>query len=144
MVKIQDTELIAPCGINCGVCMAYLREKNHCPGCRVIINDKSKSRLRCVVKNCAHIKNGKSGYCYDCDRLPCQRIKSLDKRYRLKYGLSVIENLKLMGKFGVKAFVIKENKRWVCPECGAALCMHRESCDACGHKWHEAGIIFQQ
>ena len=26
-------ELIAPCGINCGTCIAYQREKNRCCGC---------------------------------------------------------------------------------------------------------------
>ena len=27
-------ELIAPCGMDCGLCMGYLREKNTCGGCR--------------------------------------------------------------------------------------------------------------
>jgi hypothetical protein len=27
-------ELVAPCGMNCGICIAYLREKNKCPSCR--------------------------------------------------------------------------------------------------------------
>lgn len=26
--------LIAPCGINCGICLAFLRDKNTCMGCR--------------------------------------------------------------------------------------------------------------
>ncbi|MDD5456566.1 MAG: hypothetical protein PHV30_05985 [Candidatus Margulisbacteria bacterium] len=25
--------LIAPCGMNCAICLGYLREKNKCPGC---------------------------------------------------------------------------------------------------------------
>lgn len=28
-----DKSLIAPCGMNCGTCIAYLRDKNKCPGC---------------------------------------------------------------------------------------------------------------
>lgn len=28
-----NRNLIAPCGMNCGVCIAYLREKNRCQGC---------------------------------------------------------------------------------------------------------------
>ncbi len=27
--------LIAPCGMNCGTCLGYLREKNKCVGCRL-------------------------------------------------------------------------------------------------------------
>ena len=30
----MKSELIAPCGMNCGICYGYLREKNKCPGCR--------------------------------------------------------------------------------------------------------------
>ena len=58
-VKIVP-ELIAPCGMNCGICMAYLREKNKCPGCRVIDINKSISVQKCKIKNCYELnkKNG--------------------------------------------------------------------------------------
>ena len=141
-MKLADISLIAPCGMNCSVCMAYIRQKNVCPGCRADDTFKSKSCVRCVIKNCQHNLGGDSGYCYDCDRLPCARLMQLDKRYRLKYGMSMIENLELIKKRGIKAFVARENKRWVCPECGAMLCVHRENCPECGHKWHEAGTVF--
>jgi hypothetical protein len=141
-VGSDNTQLIAPCGINCRVCLAFMREKNKCPGCRVVDMAKCETRVRCVIKNCEHVKAGKTGYCYDCDRLPCRRMKSLDKRYRAKYGTSVLENLKYMQEHGARAFVNRENKRWICPACGAMLCMHRENCPACGRKWHEAGIVF--
>ncbi len=45
----MDVSLIAPCGMNCGICLAYLRTKNVCPGCRV--NDfrhSRKSEMPCV------------------------------------------------------------------------------------------------
>ena len=32
--SIIKTRLIAPCGMNCAVCLGYLREKNKCPGCQ--------------------------------------------------------------------------------------------------------------
>ena len=32
-------------------------------------------------------------YCYECDGFPCARVKRLDKRYRTKYEMSMIENL---------------------------------------------------
>ena len=28
-----DATLIAPCGMNCGICVGHLREKNRCAGC---------------------------------------------------------------------------------------------------------------
>jgi|GEM_PF-1770110 hypothetical protein len=27
-------EMIAPCGMNCGSCLGYMRTEIHCPGCR--------------------------------------------------------------------------------------------------------------
>ena len=31
---MMEKELIAPCGMNCGICKYYYREKDKCPGCR--------------------------------------------------------------------------------------------------------------
>ncbi len=30
----MDVQPIAPCGMNCATCLAYLRDKNTCCGCR--------------------------------------------------------------------------------------------------------------
>ena len=29
----MKTTLIAPCGMNCRLCLAYIRDKKACPGC---------------------------------------------------------------------------------------------------------------
>jgi hypothetical protein len=34
MKSSSKYQLIAFCGMNCTLCMAYLRDKNRCPGCR--------------------------------------------------------------------------------------------------------------
>jgi len=38
----QMAELIAPCGMNCALCMAYQRQKNHFNGCNLDNNNKPK------------------------------------------------------------------------------------------------------
>lgn len=38
-----EKHLIAPCGMNCGTCIAYLRDKNKCPGCRITSSGKAIS-----------------------------------------------------------------------------------------------------
>ncbi len=43
--------LIAPCGMNCGLCYAYLREKNKCPGCRLFNKKEPVSIAKCRIKN---------------------------------------------------------------------------------------------
>src|SRR5512136_342611 len=85
--------LIAPCGMNCRLCHAYVREKNVCPGCRGDDSLKSKSCVACRIKNCEKIATGRIKYCFSCESFPCARLKQLDKRYRNKYGMSMIDNL---------------------------------------------------
>ena len=125
---MDESSLIAPCGMNCGVCMAYLRAKNHCPGCRGDDTNKAKSCVNCRIKNCNSLK---SSFCFSCNVFPCERIKHLDKRYRTKYHMSMIENLDNIKKFGLKKFVSNEKKRWTCPKCGGVICVHR-GCINCG------------
>jgi len=131
MSEAFDTKLIAPCGMNCGICMAYLREKNKCLGCREIDINIPVSRAKCKVKNCDEIAIKKKKFCYSCSELPCQRLKSLDKRYRTKYGMSMIENLEYIKLNGIKKFVEKERERWKCPTCGGVICVHNKKCYTC-------------
>jgi len=50
----------------------------------------------------------KSKFCFECEKFPCLRIKQLDKRYRTKYNMSVLENLENIKKLGVREFVQNE------------------------------------
>jgi hypothetical protein len=130
----QETLLIAPCGMNCGICRAYLREHNVCPGCRGEDTDKAPSCLKCIIKNCPIVQHNKSGFCFECPNYPCKRLKDLDKRYRTKYSMSMIENLAFIKEKGLSAFIEKENERWRCKKCGGVICVHSGSCFQCGEK----------
>jgi hypothetical protein len=131
---VMNIELIAPCGMNCGICLAYLRKDRKCPGCRGNDVGKNKSCVRCIIKNCEKIKTSKSGFCYECTEYPCQRLKQLDKRYRTKYSMSMIENLGNIKTIGLVAFVRQEEERWRCSKCGGTICVHRSYCYNCGLK----------
>lgn len=126
-----DPELIAPCGMNCGICMAYLRKKNKCPSCRKIDMNKPVTRAKCKIKNCDELNKNNFKFCFECNKLPCQRMKSLDKRYRTKYDMSEIENLEYIKTNGIKKFVEKERIRWKCPICGGVICVHNKKCYSC-------------
>jgi len=129
------TSLIAPCGMNCRLCHAYVRENNTCPGCRGDDNLKPKTRWTCKIKTCEKYKEGKFQYCYKCDHYPCSRLKALDKRYRTKYNMSMIENLNSIKKSGVRQFIRNEKERWRCPECSGLICVHKPACVYCKHEW---------
>lgn len=126
-----SNSLIAPCGMDCGICLAFLREKNTCRGCREVSERKPEYCKRCIIINCEALSSTESGFCYDCDKYPCRRLKQLDKRYRTKYKMSMIDNLESIRHNGLESFVAEENKRWTCPVCGKILCVHRAYCIHC-------------
>jgi hypothetical protein len=129
--------LIAPCGINCRLCRAYTRDRKSCPGCREEDINKSNACVTCQIKNCEKMVEGKIEYCFDCGDFPCARMTHLDKRYRTKYGTSMIDNLMSIKKIGIINFGENENKKWTCPECGAMICMHKPQCLSCGYEWNK-------
>jgi hypothetical protein len=114
--------------------MAYLREKNKCPGCYAEDTEKAISVLKCIIKKCQTIRQNQSGFCYECAVYPCKRLKQLDKRYRTKYSMSMLENLEYIKEKGLHSFVEKENARWRCNKCGGVICVHRGYCFQCGEK----------
>jgi hypothetical protein len=133
-MESPDASLIAPCGINCGVCMAYLLRKIKCPGCRGGNENKSKSCVNCRIKNCEFLKNNQAEFCYECDKYPCEKIKHLDKRYRAKYHMSMIDNLENIKKMGLDKFIEIERNRRTCLKCGGTICVHKGYCINCGKK----------
>ena len=131
MTKTVHHQLIAPCGMNCQLCSAYQREKKRCPGCRAFDADEPVSIARCTIKNCPEWNKTPEKFCYTCSSYPCARLKRLDKRYRTKYHMSMIENLDYIKNKGLKAFLSNEQKRWTCPNCGGVICIHHHQCSTC-------------
>lgn len=127
--------LIAPCGMNCHLCRAYTMNKKACPGCRGDDSLKSKTRVTCRIKNCEKMPQGGVRYCFGCDSFPCDRLNHLDRRYRTKYSMSMIDNLVRIRKFGIRPFIENEKERWTCPECGGIICVHKSQCLFCQHRW---------
>jgi len=130
LMKVE-IELIAPCGMNCGVCHRYLKENDPCPGCRGDDALKLVSCTHCVIKNCGYLAASKSGFCFECPSYPCRRLKALDKRYRTKYGMSMMENLQTIETKGLEPFAADENERWSCKICGGTICVHKGYCVRC-------------
>jgi Protein of unknown function (DUF3795) len=126
-------KLIAPCGIDCAICRAFLREKNHCTGCNA---PDRNFHTNCFLFSCEK-RTGR--YCFTCDKFPCRRLKQLDKRYRTKYHMSMLANLEAIRKNGIRAFVRSERKRWTCGVCGGTVDVHHYRCSACGKEQEKDG-----
>lgn len=126
--------LIAPCGMNCGVCRAYLKEKNKCSGCRCADANKPVTRVRCKIKTCPAFRTGKKKFCFECTQFPCDILKRFDKRYRTNFNMSPIENLENIELLGIQKFLKNENLRWTCRHCGGTICVHTGYCMGCKMK----------
>jgi hypothetical protein len=132
----MEEKLIAPCGMNCALCTSYLAmdndlkkrgfSKSYCPGC--LPRGKNCAFIK---KQCEKLGKGLVRFCYECEQYPCRRLKSLDKRYRENYHMSMIENLNLIQKGGMEQFLEKEEAKWRCPKCGKIICCHNGLCYNC-------------
>jgi hypothetical protein len=114
-----NAHLIAPCGIHCGVCKAYLREKNRCNGCRNLQQNLRKSIAACRMRLC---DKREGMFCSSCNEFPCAHLRHLDERYRKRYDMSEIEDLIAIRDNGVEKFLETEYAKW-CSVKGI-LCVH--------------------
>ena len=96
-------------------------------------------RLQTRDKKCAFIKkgchlllSGQIEYCYECSDFPCEKLRKLDKKYRTRFRMSMIENLQYIKENGIKQFLIREEQKWKCPDCGETICCHNGICFNCG------------
>ncbi len=138
MKPIQmNKELIAPCGANCMICMAYLRTKNQCLGCRNDNTNKAKSCIECKIKNCDLMKDLGIYYCFQCTNYPCKKIKHLDNRYRKNYSYSMIESMQYLKEHGMTLHLKNETTKWICADCGGVICVHRGYCIDCGKIYYQ-------
>jgi len=125
----MEAELIAYCGMNCAICTAYLREKNRCPGCK-------PRESGCIYYGglCKKIAKGTIPFCFECGGFPCKKLKALDKRYRTRYYMSMIENLEAIRDKGMAAFLREQKEKYTCSDCGGTISVHDGECYPGHHK----------
>ena len=150
----DEKDLVAPCGMYCGICSAYLAQKNglkgkgvkapYCIGCRT-----RNKKCAFLKKRCRLLLENKIEFCYECPTYPCDRLRHLDEKYRTFFRTSFIENLERIKKAGIQKFLEEKNKEWKCPKCGGTICCHNGICYSCGleklkkksipHRWSKKG-----
>ncbi len=132
-MKTFSEELIAPCGMNCGICVAFFgytmsgnKRKMKCIGC--IPSNKSCAHIK---KYCEKLLKKEVTYCHECSDFPCIHIQRLDTKYRRRFDYSTIENLKYIKKKGMKKFLQEQKKKYTCPNCSGIICVHTKRCYSC-------------
>jgi hypothetical protein len=148
MVQINN-DLLAPCGLYCGVCAVYIAHKNNnqkfkkvlfpiykafvktvdevsCTGC---LSDGVVFPVckKCPIKDCTREK-GING-CHECEEWPCRYIEN----FPIPVGKKVINRtIPTWRELGTEEFVKREEERYHCPECGNKLFRGVKKCNKCG------------
>lgn len=147
MVEVKE-ELLAPCGLYCGVCSIYIAHRDNnikfkerllpvykafakgiddiaCTGCLSSGIIFPVCRV-CAIKKCTQEK-GIEG-CHQCDEFPCKYINNFPIRVGKKVILRTIPTWR---ELGTEKFVEEEEKRYHCPNCGNQLFRGAKRCNQC-------------
>jgi len=99
---IQNSELVAYCGLYCGTCKSY--KKGKCPGCA-----KNTKATWCKIRSCNidhHYAN-----CTDCtltDRTQCKKLNNtIGKVFGLVFRTDRLKSLQYIQENGTKAYSLK-------------------------------------
>ena len=133
------SDLIAPCGINCGICKCYLAysrgvpyqkgKVSHCSGC--IARNKTCAFIK---RDCEKLRKKQIRFCYECTDMPCRKLAHLDDHYRARYGMSMLENQKMIKEKGMGAFLKSQAEKYACTSCGDLVSVHDGKCYVCGYQ----------
>ncbi len=118
--------MLGCCGVLCLCCTAFL--KNSCSGCQNI-NEAAKRRScqNCRKKACAYAQG--LHYCYECTKFPCHLLKDLDRRYRIKYGLSPIDDGK-QAQIDLMKMLEEKRVKYSC-SCQGIIDQYTSCCSEC-------------
>jgi hypothetical protein len=119
MITQERLQMVAPCGIDCGICELYTcienselsdqliasgipKEKIPCAGCRGIQGNCPVIPETCATYHCVQEHNVQ--FCYECGEFPCNKLQpSADRANILPHNCKVF-NLCTIKRDGVEKF----------------------------------------
>jgi hypothetical protein len=151
--EIENPDLLAPCGLYCGVCGVYIATRDNNPKFKVILSqlygstpEKTECKgcmqsellfeycSTCPIRDCVKKKEFYS--CYQCQDFPCK----FQKRFAFPVGRKVMlraipEWRECCSKYGREKgnieFAQSQINRYKCPTCGAPLFRGAKRCREC-------------
>jgi len=70
-------------------------------------------------------------FCFECEQMPCKNLERIDKRYRNRYAMSMVQNLKEIQTKGIETFLENQESKYKCPNCGEVVSVHDRKCYSC-------------
>lgn len=139
-----EKELLAPCGLYCGVCAIYIADRDdnlkfkerltgvygvelddlHCRGC--MSDEVFKYCKVCPIRECTQEK-GYEG-CHQCDDFPCKLVDDFPLPVGKKVILRAVPEWR---ELGTERWVEMETEKYRCPECGHPLFRGAKRCRNC-------------
>lgn len=135
---MDAADLLAPCGMDCAHCSAYLsrgtrRQEHKCTGCL-----PRRKQCAYIWRDCETraLPEGRVRFCFECEAFPCERLRKIDKRYAQRgWPNSFIRNNERIREIGPEAFAREQAERFRCGGCGGAVSIHDRACSACGRPY---------
>ena len=134
--NVDRKSLVAPCGMDCGVCDKFLAYSHqipkkqggisHCRGCR-----PTNKKCGYIKQKCITGKINEIYFCFECDIFPCDNLKKIVKGYKERYNFDFIENLYSIQSQGLDWFINKQIEKHKCMICGDIICIHNLKCYSC-------------
>lgn len=120
MAATERLGLVAPCGIDCGICELSLckdnaqlmdllvsrgipREKLPCAGCREVEGGCPVIGGKCETYACVSEKNVE--FCFQCEGFPCSRLNPAADRANVLPHNTKVFNLCTIKRLGAEGFV---------------------------------------
>ncbi len=121
------------CGLYCGACTMMLGTEpgitQKCYGCKS--EAPASHCAECVIKACAISKG--FDFCSQCAELgTCEKIQHFIHDPQYQNGLAVMKNFADIQQVGLQQWLVDQEKRWRCANCGAQHSWWDEVCPQCG------------
>lgn len=84
-----------------------------------------------IKKNCEKLMEDEIQYCYECSDFVCAQLQKLDKRYRKRFDMGMIKNLKYIKENGMEKFLEKQEEKYNYLTCGNLVYVPKKKCYTC-------------
>jgi len=142
-------ELLAPCGLYCGVCGVLIADRDNnqkfkerlstvygvppeeirCQGCLAEKETVFLYCQSCPIKSCVSERGFEA--CHECNEFPCHHVEN----FPLPVGKKVIQRaIPQWREWGTQKWVQAEESRYICPHCGYKLFRGTKRCRNCSEE----------